>query len=70
MLFDPLKAFDKFESNHSDISYPKKTIFLHACGTCSKLSSNISTMISVDPDQGEERMCFNSEKGQTTQVTA
>ena len=46
LLFDLCKSFDKFESSHkSDIFYPKRPIFLHACATGSELTSNIIIMI-------------------------
>ena len=43
LFFNLLKAFDLFQSSHkSDIFYLKRPIFLHACATCSELTSNIS----------------------------
>ena len=46
MLFNLFNAFDLVESSRtSDISSPKRPIFLHACETCSELPSDISTMI-------------------------
>ena len=42
MLFDLLKAFVQIESY--GIFSPKSPVFLHACVTCSELSSNIITM--------------------------
>ena len=45
MLFDLFKAFDKIESSHKSFFFSEKTYnYLHACATCSDLSSNISTM--------------------------
>ena len=40
LLFDLFKAFDQIERFISE-----KTYFLHACATCFKLPSNISTVV-------------------------
>ena len=43
-----VKAFDQIESSHkSDISFPKRHIFLYACATCYELPLIVKTMTSL-----------------------